>query len=76
MIAMAYSWSQRGISYFLSKCGLTVPAQKMPKKCTCLALKMTTATVGSKEISRLEQTHLLYTNLQLIDEQTNRRHFF
>jgi hypothetical protein len=29
VIAMAYAWSQRGVSYILSTCGSTAPAQKI-----------------------------------------------
>jgi uncharacterized membrane protein len=29
MIAMAYAWSQRGVSYSLSTCGSMAPADKM-----------------------------------------------
>jgi len=29
LIAMAYAWSQRGVSYMLSMCGSTEPAEKI-----------------------------------------------
>jgi hypothetical protein len=48
VIAMAYAWSQRGVSYILSTCGSTAPAQKMYTS----YFEDDYGNVGSKEISR------------------------
>jgi hypothetical protein len=62
--AMAYAWSQRGISYVLSTCGSTKPAEKMYMS----YFEDDYGNVGSKEINRPELAHLLYDYLPLIDE--------
>jgi len=69
LIAMAYAWSQRGISYILSTCGSTATAEK-----TYMSyFEDDYGNVGSKEISRPELAHLLYDYLPLIDEHNKQR---
>jgi hypothetical protein len=69
LIAMAYAWSQRGISYILSTCGSTKPAEKMYMS----YFEDDYGNVGSKEINRPELAHLLYDYLPLIDEHNKQR---
>ena len=69
LIAMAYAWSQRGISYILSTCGSTAPAEKMYLS----YFEDDYGNVSSKEISRPELAHLLYDYLPLIDEHNKQR---
>ena len=64
LIAMAYAWSPRGISYVLSTCGSTKPAEKMYMS----YFEDDYRNVGSKEINRPELAHLFYDYLPLIDE--------
>jgi hypothetical protein len=66
---MAYAWSQRGISYVLSTCGSTKPAEKMYMS----YFKDDYGNVGSKEISHPELAHLLYDYLPLIDKHNKQR---
>ena len=66
---MAYAWSQRGISYVLSTCGSTKPAEKMYMS----YFEDDYGNVGSKEINRPELAHLLYDYLPLIDEHNKQR---
>ena len=69
LIAMAYAWSQRGISYILSTCGSNEPAEKMYVS----YFEDDYGNVGSKEIRRPELAHLLYDYLPLIDEHNKQR---
>jgi hypothetical protein len=62
LIAMAYAWSQRGISYILSTCGFTKPAEKMYMS----YFEDDYGNVGSKEINRPELAHLLYDYIPII----------
>jgi hypothetical protein len=69
VFALAYAWSQRGVSYFLSSCGKTTPH----------ALKYMShfeddfGNVVHKAINRPEICHFLYEYLPLIDEH-NKQH--
>jgi hypothetical protein len=69
IIALAYAWSQRRISFILSTCGSTRPAEKMYMS----YFEDDYGNVGSKEISRPELAHLLYDYLPLIDEHNKQR---
>jgi len=69
LIAMAYAWSQRGISYTLSTCGSTRPAEKMYQS----YFEDDYGNMGSKEKSHPELAHLLYDYLSLIDEHNKQR---
>jgi hypothetical protein len=69
LIAVAYAWSQRGVSYILSTCGSTEPAEKMYMS----YFEDDYGNVGSKEISRPKLAHLLYDYLPLIDEHNKQR---
>jgi len=66
---MAYAWSQRGISYTLSTCGSTRPAEKMYQS----YFEDDYGNMGSKEKSHPELAHLLYDYLSLIDEHNKQR---
>jgi hypothetical protein len=54
-MAMAYAWSQRGISYILSTCGSTKTAEKMYVS----YFEDDYGNVGSKEIPRPQLAYLL-----------------
>jgi len=54
-IAVAYAWSQQGVSYLLSTCGPTEPSERMY---TCY-FEDDFRNVGSKEVSRPKLAHLL-----------------
>jgi hypothetical protein len=69
VIAMAYAWSQRGVSNILSTCGSTAPAQKMSTS----YFEDDYGYIGSKEICRPELAHLLYDYLPLIDAHNKQR---
>jgi hypothetical protein len=69
LIAVAYAWSQRGVSYILSTCGSTEPAEKMYMS----YFEDDYGNVGSKEINRPKLAHLLYDYLPLIDEHNKQR---
>jgi hypothetical protein len=49
LIAIAYAWSQQGISYILSMCGSTEP----PEKCYMSYFEDDYGNLGSKEVSHL-----------------------
>jgi hypothetical protein len=69
LIAMAYAWSQRGVSYILSTCGFTEPSDKLYMS----YFEDDFGNIGSKEISRPKLAHLIYDYLPLIDEH-NKQH--
>jgi len=69
LMAMAYAWSQRGISYILSTCGSTKTADKLYVS----YFEDDYGNVGSKEICRPQLAHLLYNYLPLIDEHNKQR---
>ncbi len=69
VIAMAYAWSQRGISYILSTCGSTEPSDKLYMS----YFEDDFGNVGSKEVSRPKLAHLIYDYLPLIDEHNKQR---
>jgi hypothetical protein len=69
LIAMAYAWSQRGISYTLSTCGSTRPAEKMYQS----YFEDDYGNMGSKEKCHPELAHLLYDYLSLIAEHNKQR---
>jgi hypothetical protein len=69
LIAIAYAWSQRGVSYLLSTCGSTEPSEKMYMS----YFQDDFDNVGSKEVSRPKLAHLIYDYLPLIDEHKKQR---
>ena len=69
LIAVAYAWSQHGISYLLSTCGSTEPSERMYTS----YFEDDFGNVGSKEVSRPKLAHLLYDYLPLIDEHNKQR---
>ena len=69
LFAIAYAWSQRGVSYFLSTCGRTDPhAQKYRSN-----FEDNFGVVTFKELSRPHIAHFLYDYLPLIDEHNKQR---
>jgi hypothetical protein len=69
LIARAYGWSQRGVSYFISTCGSTKPC---PKKYIS-HFEDDWGNPGSKEIDRPQLAHFLNEYLPLIDEHNKQR---
>ena len=69
LIAIAYAWSQRGISYFLSTCGTTTPHDIKYQS----HFEDDYGNVQWKEINRPSIAHFLYEYLPLIDEHNRQR---
>jgi hypothetical protein len=69
VFALAYAWIQRGVSYFLSRCGKTSPheVKNMPH------FEDDFGNVVHKEINRPKVCHFLYEYLPLIDEHNKQR---
>ena len=69
LFAIAYAWSQRGISYFISTCGSTdVHDEKYISN-----YKDDFGNVTFKEINRPKILHFLYEFLPIIDEHNKQR---
>jgi hypothetical protein len=69
LIAIAYAWSQKGISYFISTCGSTEPSiHKYESK-----YDNEWGELGVREIDRPNVVHFLYEYLPLIDEHNKQR---
>jgi hypothetical protein len=69
VFALAYAWSRRGVSYFLSTCGKTSPHEVMYMS----HFKDDFGNVVHKEIDRPEVCHFLCEYLPLIDEHNKQR---
>jgi hypothetical protein len=69
LIAIAYAWSQRSISYFLSTCGTTTPHDIKYQS----HFEDDYGNVQWKEINRPSIAHFLYEYLPLIDEHNRQR---
>jgi hypothetical protein len=69
VVAMAYAWSQIGISYILSTYGSTEPSDKLYMS----YFEDDFRNVSSKEVSRLKLAHLIYDYLPLINEHNKQR---
>jgi hypothetical protein len=69
LMAIAYAWSQKGISYFITTCGATEPD---PVKYV-LKFEDEWGHVGSRLLDRLMIVHFLYEYLPLIDEHNKQR---
>jgi hypothetical protein len=69
LLAIAYAWSQRGVTYLLSTCGSTEPSEKMYTS----YFEDEFGNVACKEIPRPRIAHLLYDYLPLIDEHNKQR---
>jgi hypothetical protein len=69
LFALAYAWSQRGVSYFLSTCGRTDPHPIKYKS----NYEDDYGVVTFKELSRPHIAHFLYDYLPLIDEHNKQR---
>ena len=69
LIAMAYAWSQWGVSYLLSTCRSTEPAEKMYTS----YFEDDYGNVSSKELCQPKIAHLLFDYLPLIDEHNKQR---
>jgi hypothetical protein len=69
VLAIAYAWSQKGVSYFVSTCGSTVPSPfKYESK-----FEDEWGLTNFKEIERPDIVHMLYEYLPLIDEHNKQR---
>ena len=69
IFVMAYAWSNKGISYFVSSCGTTIRHErnymsKFEDEMGC---------VQAKELARPQVAHMLYEFLPLIDEHNKAR---
>jgi Transposase IS4 len=69
LIAVAYAWSQKGVSYFISTCGST---ETSPVKYES-KFEDNWGNVATKLINRPELCHFLYEYLPLIDEHNKQR---
>ena len=69
LFAIAYAWSQRGISYFLSTCGKTTPCEVKYET----HFEDAYGNTQYKEIDRPDIAHFLYEFLPLIDEHNKQR---
>jgi hypothetical protein len=69
IVAVAYAWSQKGVSYFVSTCGSTEPsAVKYQSK-----FEDDWGNTNVREIDRPQLAHFLYEYLPLIDEHNKQR---
>ena len=69
VLAIAYAWSQKGVSYFVSTCGCTQTSDvKYESK-----YEDAWGNTGYKLINRPEICHFLYEYLPLIDEHNKQR---
>jgi hypothetical protein len=69
VFALAYAWSQRGISYFFSTCGRTDPHPIKYKS----NFEDDFGVIMFKELNRPHIAHFLYDYLPLIDEHNKQR---
>jgi hypothetical protein len=69
IIAVAYAWSQKGVSYFVSTCGSTEPSPiKYQSK-----FEDEWGNTNSRDIDRPKLAHFLYEYAPLIDEHNKQR---
>jgi hypothetical protein len=64
LLSLAYAWSQKGVSYFLSTCGSTHQSSVMYES----NFEDEFGNVSSKFLPRPQISHFLYEYLPLIDE--------
>ena len=69
VIAIAYAWSQKGVSYFISTCGKTTPS---PHKYEA-KFEDDWGNTSFREIPRPDILHVLYEYVPLIDEHNKSR---
>jgi hypothetical protein len=69
MMAMAYAWSQKVISYFLSTCGSTEVSSVLYRS----TFEDEFGNVNYKFLPRPEIAHFTFEYLPLIDEQNKQR---
>jgi hypothetical protein len=69
LFAVAYAWSQKGVSYFLSTCGKTSPAAKM----YTTNYEDEFGYTQIRRINRPDIAHFLYDLLPVIDEHNKQR---
>jgi hypothetical protein len=69
VFALAYAWSQRGVSYFLSTCGKTTPHESKYMS----HFEDDFGNVEHKAINRPAICHFIYEYLPLIDEHNKQR---
>lgn len=61
---MAYAWSQKGVTYFVSSCGTTMQHKKFYLYC----FEVEYGNVQEKDLPQPTITHFLYETLPLINE--------
>jgi hypothetical protein len=69
LLALAYAWSQKGVSYFLSTCGNTNPSSVMYE----INFEDYVGSISSTLLPRPHIYQFLYEYLPLIDEHNNQR---
>ena len=69
LVAIAYAWSARGVSYFVTTAGNTAPAEALYKS----YFEDDWGNVGFKELQRPEICDYLYERLPIIDELNKQR---
>jgi hypothetical protein len=69
LLAIAYAWSQKGVSYFISTCGSTEP----DKMKYISKFEDEWGHTGSRMLDRPKIVHFLYEYLPLIDEHNKQR---
>jgi len=69
LLAIAYAWSQKGVSYFISTCGKTTPS---PHKYEA-KFEDDWGNTSFREIPRPDVLHVLYEYVPLIDEHNKSR---
>jgi len=69
LFAIAYAWSQKGVSYFISTCGKTTPS---PHKYEA-KFEDDWGNTSFREIPRPDILHILYEYVPLIDEHNKSR---
>lgn len=69
LFAVAYAWSKKGVSYFLSTCGKTSPAAKM----YTTNYEDEFGFIQTRQIDRPDIAHFLYDLLPVIDEHNKQR---
>jgi hypothetical protein len=69
LFAVAYAWSQKGVSYFVSTCGKTTPCPIQYST----HFEDDFGNIQSRQINRPDFAHFLYDYLPLIDEHNKQR---
>jgi hypothetical protein len=70
LLALAYAWSQKGVSYFLSTCGSTHQSSLIYES----NFEDEFGNISTKFLPRPQISHFLYKYLPIIDEH-NKQHY-